>query len=221
MIRKTLVLVAAMAIPAALLVTTGGVAGAMVTGVPADTLHCTTESATATFGIPITTKGVTSGQQTTHLTGTISGCTVSGATSVAGTVTGTFSGTLVTGKPGSAKHPAASCAGLAPGTIKEKGTLTVVWSDTSDSAVNNMTSTTAVKGIAGSTITVGPNTYGLFAVKGKAGKPSLFQGIDKGKSSNVASQTDLTATALLTQCAGPGGLPSIALQAPPSGLSFQ
>jgi hypothetical protein len=220
MIRKTLVVAAAMAIPAVFLAATGGVAGAKATGVQLDTLHCTSESATATFGLPITTMGVTSGQQTTSLAGQIGGCTVIGPTPVAGTVSGVISGTLLTGKPGSVKHPAAQCTGLAPGTIKEKGTLTVTWSDPSDAAVNGVTGTTAVKSISGSTVTVSGNVYGLFTVNGKASKSNLFQGTDKGKSSSVASQTVMQAGALIATCGSPGGLPSIQLQAPPAGLAF-
>jgi hypothetical protein len=221
MIRKMLVIAAAIAVPVSVVAATGGVAGAKgATGVAADTLHCTTEQTVATFSIPFSSTGVTSGQQMTTISGTISNCTVSGATPVAGTVTGTISGTLISGKPASAKHPAGVCSSLANGvTTKEKGPLTVTWSDSSDAAVNGMHSVTNVKNIVGGTITVGGTLYGAFTVNGKAAKTNLFQGTDKGKSSVASSMTDVAGTTLLAQCLS-SGLSSISLQAQPSGLEF-
>ena len=223
MIRKMLVIAAAIAVPVSLVGATGGVAGAAAaSGVQLDTLHCTTESTTATFAVPFSANGVTSGQQQmTTITGTISGCTVSGPTAVAGTVTGTVSGTLITGKPASTKHPAGMCSSLAGGVVtKEKGNLTVAWSG--DPLVNGRTSVTKVKSISGGTITVPPVTgtvFGAFTVNGKALKTNIFQGTYKGKSSVASSMTVTPGPSLLTTCIS-SGLSSIAFQAQPTGLEF-
>lgn len=221
MIRRMLVIAAAIAVAVGVIGATGGVAGAgAATGVEADTLHCATEQAVATFSIPFTAKGVTSGQETTTITGSLSDCTVSGPTPVSGTVTATISGTLVSGKPGSVKNPAAVCATLAGGvTTKEKGNLTVKWSDALDPAVNGLSSITKVKDIQGGTITVGGTLYGAFTVQGKGGKTNLFQGTDKGKSSVTSSMTVTPGVTLLTQCTA-SGLSSIQLRAQPTGLEF-
>lgn len=221
MIRKMLVIAAAIVVPVSVVGVTGGVAGAAkATGVEADTLHCATEQTVASFSIPFTTTGVTVGQEMTSISGSFSDCTVSGATTVTGTVTGTISGTLISGKPASVKHPAGVCSSLAGGvTTKEKGILTVVWHDSSDAAVNGLVSTTKVKDIQGGTITVDSVLYGAFTVQGKAGKTNLFQGTDKGKSSVASSMTVTPGTTLLSDCLATG-LSSIQLQAQPSGLEF-
>jgi hypothetical protein len=219
MIRKMLVIATAITIPVSVVAVTGGVAGAgKATGVEADTLHCATEQAVANFSIPFTAKGVTSGQEMTTLSGSLSDCVVSGPTPVAGTVTGTISGTLISGKPGSAKHPAAVCSSLAGGvSTKEKGLLVVKWSG--DPLVNGLTSVTKLKDIVGSEITVGGTLYGAFTVQGKALKTNLFQGTDKGKSSVASSMTVAPGATLLAQC-GTSELGQIQLQAQPSGLEF-
>jgi hypothetical protein len=221
MIRRLLVIAAAVAVPVSVVAATGGVAGAAApTGVQLDHLHCTTESTTASFSVPFSATGVTGGQQQmTTITGTISGCTVtSGPVAIPGTITGTISGTLATGKPASTKHPAGMCASLANGTVtKEKGTLTVTWSG--DPLVNGLTSSTKVKSISGGALTVGGIVYGGFTVNGKALKTNIFQGTDKGASGVASSMTVMQGAPLLAQCTSTG-LSSIALQAQPTGLTF-
>src|SRR3974377_1260985 len=73
MIRKILVIATAIAVPVGVIAATGGVAGAGGARVlQPDTLHCATEQAVAQFSIPFSSTGVTSGQEMTTISGSIS-----------------------------------------------------------------------------------------------------------------------------------------------------
>jgi hypothetical protein len=211
MIRKLLVVAAAIAMPVSVIAITGGAAGAKTapTGPGADSIHCTTESATVSFSIPLTLAGSTSGTQATTVSGTVSGCSVTGPTPEAVTG-GTISGTLTAKKAGSAKKPTATCTGLL-GVTKESGTLTINWS-----GVTIPASSTSVKSATGGT----NNTdNGTFAIAGKPVSGSSFEGSDKGKSSSLGAQTVDTVTQLTDACEG-GGISSLAIEATSTGITL-
>ena len=205
MIRKLLVVAAAVAMPVSIVAVSGGIAGAVKPPSAAtDTAVCTGITGTVHFSIPLTNAGVTSGAEVTTLSGTLSGCTASGAFPV--TLSGgSFSATL-TGKAASAKHPAATCGGLA-GATKESGTLTTTWAGSSPAVPATTTKLkTATGGISGAVAS--------FTVQGKYS--GSFGGADKGKSSATNARTTETIASILTSCAG-SGVSVLHLQGPATG----
>jgi hypothetical protein len=195
MIRKILVIAAAIAMPVSVVAVTGGVAGAKGKAPTAatDTATCTGLSALVSFSIPLTTAGVPSGTDTTTVSGTLSGCTVAGAFGPVAVSGATISGTFA-GKPGSAKHPAATCGGLL-GATKEKGSIAVSWNSTP--AVPG--TTISLKSATGGVATDGNASFSI------AGKyKGSFGGADKGKTSSVTAETTQSTATLAGECGGAG-----------------
>jgi hypothetical protein len=202
MIRKILVVAAAMAMPISIVAVTGGVAGAKgkAPSAATDTATCTGVSATVSFSIPLTTAGSPSGTETSTVSGTLSGCTAAGAygpvTISGATISGSFSG-----KPGSAKHPAATCGGLL-GATKEKGTITVGWNSSPAVAATTIALKTATGGVAS-------DGNASFSIAGKY--KGSFGGADKGKTSSVTAETTVSTGTLGAECGG-AGISSITIQ---------
>jgi hypothetical protein len=221
MIRKLLVVAAAVAMPVSVIAVTGGVAAAHKSPTVAnDTIHCTAESATVHLNPALTPAGVSSGPAaTTTITssaGSIHGCTVAGPVPVTGTVTGTLSGTVLAKKPPSAKHPGSTCGGLLGATKSGKGsTLTITWSGGS---VSLPPSSIALKSVIGGTASDG---HGSFNVTGKASKTGSFGGADKGKSSSLTAETTQTVAQLAAECTPSPGISSVGIQATASGITLQ
>lgn len=204
MLRKLLVVAAAVAMPVSVVAVTGGVAGAKGPSAKTDTLVCNSISGSVTFSIPLTNAGnTTGGIETSTVNATVSGCTASGTfpvTVTSGTITGTFSS-----KPGSAKKPSAQCGALL-GTSKNKGSVSTSWN--SNPAV--APSTIGVKSVTGSV----DGSQAQFQLNGSF--KGSFGGSDKGKTSKSVSDTVETVGTLAGECAG-SGIASINLQNPSSG----
>jgi len=205
MLRKLLVVAAAIAMPVSVVAVTSATAGAAKgPSAATDTLVCNNISGTVSFSIPLTNAGnTTGGVETSTVNATVSGCTASGTfpvTVTSGSISGTFAG-----KPGSAKHPSAQCTGLL-GTSKNKGTVSTAWN--SSPAVPG--STIGVKTVTGGTD--GANAQ--FTLNGKF--KGSFGGADKGKTSKSVSDTVETVSALAAQCGG-SGISTIHLKNPSSG----
>jgi hypothetical protein len=206
MIRKLLVIAAAVAMPVSVVAVTSGVAGAKVKPPTAatDTATCSGLSGTISFSEPLTNAGYPSGIETTTVSGTLSGCTASGGFAVSG-LSATLSGTFA-GKAGSAKHPSGVCTGLL-GATKEKGSIAVGW--TSSPPVPN--TTISLKSAAGG---VGTNGNASFSLTGSY--KGSFGGADKGKSSSVEAYTTASVGTLAAECAG-AGISSLTIVSPPTG----
>lgn len=205
MIRKLLVVAAAIAMPVSVVAVTGGTAGAAKgPSAATDTLTCSNISGTVSFSIPLTNAGnTTGGVETTTVAGTLSGCTASGTfpvTVTSGSISGTFAS-----KPGSSKHPSAQCTGLL-GPSKNKGTLTTSWS----SSPGVPASTIGVKSVTGGT----DGSNAQFSISGKF--KGSFGGSDKGKTSSSVSDTVETLATLAGECGG-SGISSLGLKNPSSG----
>jgi hypothetical protein len=227
MIRKMLVIAAAVAMPVSVIAATGGVAGAKAaTGIAGDSISCTSLSATVHLSPPLTPNGVTSGPPATttitSTTGSLAGCTVTkGAVDgVALTnVTGTISATLHAKKAPSAKHPGSTCAGLLSAT-KESGNITVAWHSSTAGAPAIPSTVISVKSVTASAPTSGGNAgHGVFAVAGK--NSGSFLGADKGKTSSLTARTVQTTAQLATACTPSPGISSVPVQAGSSPITFK
>lgn len=223
MIRKMLVIAAAIAMPVSVIAVgaTSGVAGAKApTGAADDSIHCTTEAATVNLNPPLTPAGVTTGSPAkttiTSSTGSISGCTVTkGTTGVALTgVTGTITGSIFAKKAPSAKHPGSQCTGLL-GTSKEAKTSTIVikWTDPANNVIPE--TLVSIKEVVGGTT----GTHGSFNISGKLS--GSFLSSDKGKSSNLAAETVQTVSTLSAECTPSPGITSVDIQATSAGLTLK
>jgi hypothetical protein len=206
MIRKMLVVAAAIAMPVSIIAVSGGMAGASSphTGsATTDTVSCTKIAGSVKFSPALTSKGYTDGVTTTTVTATLSGCTAKGTYSVkvtGGSVTGTIKSTK--GKGG-------TCTGLAAKSITDAGTLTTKW--TATPAVPN--SGLNIKSIAGGV----KNNHGTFTIPGttKGTAAGSFQGTNKGASDKTVAQTTDTTSQLLTACGSSKGLSSLAIETEP------
>jgi len=204
MIRKLLVVAAAVAIPVSVVAVTGVTAGAAKGPSPAtDTAVCSGISGTVNFSTPLTTNGSTSATETTTVNATLTGCSATGGVPVSltgGTVTGSFAG-----KPGSAKHPSATCGGLL-GATKEKGTVSVTWNSTPAVPGTTIALKSATGGVSG--------TQASFSLSGKY--KGSFGGSDKGKTSATQARTVESVGTLSGECGG-AGISTIHLTGPASG----
>ena len=199
MIRKMLVIAAAVAMPVSVIAATAGTASA-ATKVDASkyTVTCTGIAATAKFSPALTNAGGPASTETTKIKGTASSCTVTptvGGTPV--TITGAkVSGTLTNA---SSTH---TCGGLATATT-ESGALTVKWkSSPALAAGSSVASPTSVLGAPGAD---GHATFGISF----SGVTGSFTGTDAGASSTNDAETALPISSILTTCAK--GLKSIAI----------
>ena len=192
MIRKMLVVAAAIAMPVSVIAASGVTAGAAKgPSAATDTAVCTGLTGTVTFSQPLTNAGYTSGVEVASLSGSLSGCTASGAVPVS--ISGaSFSGTF-SGKAGSAKHPSGQCTGLL-GTTKQKGSLTTSWS----SSPGVPSTVLSVKTVSGAV----SGSNASFTVNGSY--KGSFGGSDKGKTSVTKAQTVETVSTLAADCGGSG-----------------
>jgi hypothetical protein len=225
MIRKMLVIAAAIAMPVSVIAVgaTGGIAGAKApTGAAADTIHCTTESATVNLNPPLTPAGVTTGAAArttiTSASGSISGCTVTKTpTGVAlSGVTGTITGSILAKKAPSAKHPGSQCSGLLGASKEAKGSeITIAWTDTAHNAIPS--TVVEIKEVIGGSS--GSPAHGTFDVTGK--NSGSFLGSDKGKSSSLGAETVQTTAELTTECSPSPGISSVPIQQNSAGLTLK
>jgi hypothetical protein len=223
MIRKMLVVAAAIAMPVSVIAVSGGVAGAKTpTGAAADTIHCTTESATVNLNPPLTPAGKTTGSPAhdtiTSSSGSVSGCTVTKTpTGVAlSGVTGTITGSIYAKKAPSVKHPGSQCVGLL-GTSKEAktSTITIKWTDPANNVIPS--TVVSIKEVIGGSS--GSPAHGTFNITGKLA--GSFLGLDKGKSSSLAAETVDTTAALTAECTPSPGIASVAIMANAAGISLK
>jgi len=208
MMRKLLVIAAAIAIPFGLIAATGGVAGAVTTGpAAADSIVCHDITGTLHFNRALNNTGYTSGTIVTTVSATLTGCTTAGSYSV--TVSkGAVAGTL-TSAAGTTSHPIGKCTGLV-GSAKEVGTLTTTW--TANHSI--LASKSSVKSDTGGS----HSGYGTFTIPGgtPSGPPTgSFGGANKsGSADKSVAQTALkigtatTSGTLLYDC-GHGGVTSL------------
>ena len=127
MIRKLLVVAAAIAMPVTAIAVSSGTATASSPHTAAtDTIICKDITGTVTFSPKEDAKGYVGQSVKSTISATLSGCTASGGTKetvTKGVVTGS-----ITGAKGTTKSPAGTCAGLVAKSSTDTGTLTVKWS---------------------------------------------------------------------------------------------
>jgi hypothetical protein len=203
MIRKMLVIAAAVAMPVSVIAMTAGPAGAASTVNATNyTVSCTGITAKATFSPALTTLGSTPGVETTKIAGTASGCTV----------TPTLGGTAVHVKKatisGTITNPTSShtCTGLETATT-ETGSLKVKWTTTP-----KLSTTTSVVKPTTVTGAVGADLHATFAIAFGTGATGPFQGSDGGISSTTNAETVLGGPAINAQCATTAGLTTLGIQ---------
>jgi hypothetical protein len=208
MIRKLLLIAAAVAMPVGFIAATGGMASAKTAPVNATTatVTCTGISGTAKFS-PAVTTSESAGTGTTSIKATLTGCTTNDGVTVTGAaVSGALTTTRTAGENG--------CVALAGGS-SAVGNLTTKWKTTPK--LVTATSTIAVKSIAGS---IGSDGNATFTIPGTTpnGAPSgSFQGTNSGASDTTTAQSTGTAASILTTCEGKKGLKSFTFTTPASG----
>jgi hypothetical protein len=196
MIRKMLVIAAAIAMPVSVIAASGGVAGAATTGpAAADSIICTAITGTLHFNHPLNDTGYTSGTIVTTVSASLSKCTVKGSTKETvskGTVTGTL-----TSVAGTKAKPVGKCTSLV-GSASETGTLSTAWAATP--SLSAYPSKISVKSDTGGT----HSGHGTFTIPGGvANGPATgsFGGAAKtGSADKTVAQTTLTTSAILTAC---------------------
>lgn len=197
MIRKLLVVAAAIAMPVSIVAVSGGMAGASGSPTTA-TASCTGLKGSIAFTPHLSSKGDGTTPITAKVTATLSGCKGVGATVTAGSVSGSLKGAA-----GTASKPSGTCVGLASGNASEVGTLTIKWTPSSVPAT-----VLNVKSDDGGT----SGGHGTFAIPGnvKSTVSGSFQGTDKGAKDKSLAETSLTAASILTSCTK--GIASLAIQ---------
>ena len=179
MIRKVLVVAAAVAIPLGLVTATGGLAGAKAAppiNATTNTVTCTGVAGSAKFSPPLTTNEG-AGNETTTIKAKLSGCTsnATGLSVTGGSVSGSFSATHTAGTNG--------CASLA-GSSSESGVLTVKWKTTPKlSSGNSEVTVSSVDGGLGSD---GNATFTIPGSTPDSGTGS-FSGTDHGASDSTTA----------------------------------
>lgn len=203
MLRKLLVVAAAVTIPVSVVAVGGGLANAANPHTAAaDSISCKDISGTVSFSPKLTGSGYKSGTVKDKISAKVSGCTVSGSTKETvsqGTVSGTISGAA-----GTSSKPTGTCSGLS-GYSTDTGTLTITWKATPAVPA----STLGVKSVYG---TVSKAGYGLFDIPGKVKSTAggSFVGSDKGAKDKSVAQTTSKATSILSTCEK-SGLSSIGI----------
>jgi len=204
MIRKLLVVAAAIAMPVSAIAVTGGLANASSPhSAASDSIVCKDISGTVTFS-PVEDKtGYTNQAIKSTVAARLTGCTVSGSTHEAVTL-GVVSGSL-TGTKGTVAKPAGKCSSLV-GSSTDSGTLSTKWS--AKPAVAN--SVLTVKSVSGGT----HGSNGTFTIPGsiKGSAIGSFVGTDKGAKDKSVAQTKDTVTQLLAACNGAGGLKTLTIE---------
>jgi hypothetical protein len=195
MIRKMLVVAAAIAMPVSV-VAVSGVANASKPP-PVDATHytlvCTGITATAKFAPPLTTAGSAASNEKTSIKGSASGCT---ATPTAG---GTPIAVTAAKISGVINSPASThtCGALATPT-SESGNLTAAWKTTPKIAQKN--SVLAVSTVTGG---IGANGNATFSIS-FAGGTGAFQGANGGASDSNDAMTTVPIATILGSCGGKG-----------------
>jgi hypothetical protein len=205
MIRKILVVAAAVAMPLGIVaVSGGGVAGAKAApkvDATKYTLTCTGIAATAKFSPALTTNGGAASNEVTTIKGTASHCTAtpnSGGTAV--TITkASISGTITSAD---STH---TCGALASPTT-ESGNITTKWTTTP-----KLTATSSVLAVSQVQGGIGANGDATFGIS-YTGATGPFQGTDGGASDATSAQTSSTISTILASCNGKSGLKSIAIE---------
>ena len=202
MIRKMLVIAAAVAMPVSVVAVTVTSATAATPKVDATnyTVSCTGIAATASFKPALTTAGVTTPTlETTKISGKATGCT---ATPTAGGTAVAITGATITGTLTNSSSNL-TCGGLATPTT-EAGSLTVKWkSNPKLTATSSVATPTSVAGGIGAD---GHATFGISF----SGVTGPFQGTDSGASSTNDAETTTTIAQILNTCNK--GLKSIKIQ---------
>ena len=204
MIRKMLVIAAAVAMPVSVIAATAGTASAGGPKVDAThyTVSCTGIAATAKFSPALTTAGSASSNEKTTIKGSASSCTV---TPTVGGTPVTITGAKVSGTINSAGSMH-TCGGLASPTT-ETGNLTVKWK--SSPALTSTASVTSPTTVTGG---LGADGHATFNIAFGAAVSGPFQGSDSGTSSSTNAETTLPFTSLAVSCGGKKGLASVAVQ---------
>jgi hypothetical protein len=223
MLRKLLLIAAAVAMPVGVIAATAGTASAAkvtdTTGPPA-TASCTTSGGTLTFKVPIgivTTGGyqapVKNKGNQIKVAGVNLNCTSSAVSQ--GAFTGVLSGKIKTSNPGDTPAQEYSCTGLvgvspAPGGTLS-GALKIKWNAPAGTKFSEKKSAIVVTSISGGVNMAG---QGTFTIPGNPGTGSIsggFPGSDAGASSTSTDATADTESQLATQCQSTGGLSTINL----------
>ncbi len=223
MIRKMLLVAAAVAMPVGVIAVTAGTASAKtvtvtVTGTDAT---CTTSGGTIAFQFGIGVAGVgayvpptkNKGQKI-KITGVNLSCT---SPAVTGTFTGVASGKLDstnTTESASTFYSATSILGNDPsagGTLS--GSLKVKWTAPVGYKFSAKTSVLTINSTTGGTTVIGGDTYGSFTIPGTTpGSISgAFDGTDGGVSATTFVPTAQDEAALTTEATGAGGITSLTL----------
>ncbi len=204
MIRKMLVIAAAIAVPVSVVAATAGTAGAGGTTVDAThyTVSCTGITATADFSPALTTAGAASSPEKTTIKGSASDCTVTPTTGgTAVTVTGAKVSGIITNA--TSDH---TCTGLTSPTT-ETGSLTVKWKTSPKlTATSSVVMPTTVTGA------LGTDLHATFAIAFGAGATGPFQGTDGGAGSSVNAETVDNAGVINGLCGGKKGLSKLSIQ---------
>jgi len=209
MIRKLLLVTAAVAMPVGMIAATGGIASAKAP--PVDATHldvtCTTISGSATF-VPPVTDNESAGSASIKIKAKLSGCTATGGVTVkSGAVTGTLTTTRTAGENG--------CTALAGGSLAT-GPLTTKWKTTP--ALTSGSSVVNVNSISGG---IGGDGNASFQIPGTVpnSPPSgSFQGTDSGAGDATSAQTTTAALSILATCDAKG-LKSLKLKSPQTGAA--
>lgn len=204
MIRRLILIGAAVAMPIGLIAGTSGDAGAKTVTVPVGsaTATCTGLSGTVKFKPSLTLAGGTASAQSSSIKSSLSGCTSSAVT---GTFTGTVSGTLTNS---SSTH---SCTGLL-GASPDTGTLTIKWKAPSGYKFSPATTSVNVTSVTGGTVTYSGDTYGEFTIPGAPDNSSsgAFTGGNSGADSTTSASTyPEDESSLTTTCESKKGLKSV------------
>jgi hypothetical protein len=198
MLRKMLVIAAAITIPVSVVAVGGGLASAAnAHSAGTDTITCKTLTGSLAFSPKIDAAGYKSGHISTKVTATLTGCTVKGSPPI--TITkGTVTGTLV-GATGTSGKATGTCTGLS-GNGTETGTLTTVWTASKGGPVPK--STLGVKSDIGGHVGSGSSEHGTFTIpgstKGTAG--GSFLGSNHGMSDKAVAESSQTYSTVAANC---------------------
>ena len=196
MIRKMLVIAAAVAMPVSVVAATAGTAGAGAPKVNATdyTVTCTGITAKADFSPALTTAGGASSNEKTSISGKASGCT---ATPNGGGTPITVSGATLKGTINNATSTH-TCGGLTSPTT-ETGSLSIKWKTNP-----KLTDTTSVVNPTTVTGGVGADLHATFQLAFGTATSGPFQGTDSGVSSSTNAETTIGISAIETACNGKG-----------------
>ena len=203
MLRKVLIVAAAVAMPVSFIAATAGPAAAVVkVDATHYTVSCTGIAASASFKPALTNGGGPVSNEATKIKGKASGCT---ATPTSGGTPVTVSSASITGTINDATSDH-SCGGLATATT-ETGSLKIKWK--TSPALTSNTSVVNPSSVSGG---VGGDGHATFSITFGAATSGPFQGTDNGTSSSTNAETTTTIGQILTSCGKTAGLKSIKIQ---------